>query len=209
MKRFPSEVLYLFAAACARPAAGAFLRAGPLALQARHQQPRVVALTAAAQLLADDALELPTQLQAFQDSHAFLIGILLTVVSRVIINETRYRIEKPVMDKAGEAVKTNLTPDRSAIVAGDWAKLGGCVALDLAGDVSELIPVLGEFTDVAYAPIEAGLLKALFQSNAIAGFGFVEEILPFTDIIPTFTLAWCLQTLWPTTPLARKLLPQK
>ena len=42
---------------------------------------------------------------------------------------------------------------------GDWAKLAGCVALDLAGDASELIPVLGEFTDVAYAPVEAGLLK--------------------------------------------------
>ena len=54
----------------------------------------------------------------------------------------------------------------------------------------QLIPFLGEFTDVAFAPIEAGLLKLLFQSNAIAGIGFVEEILPFTDVIPTFTLSW-------------------
>ena len=43
----------------------------------------------------------------------------------------------------------------------------------------------------------------------LAGFGFFEEILPFTDVIPTFTLTWCLSTLWPTTPLAKKLLPQK
>ena len=50
--------------------------------------------------------------------------------------------------------------------------------------------------------------QALFQSNALAGIGFVEEILPFTDIIPTFTLSWCLATLWPTTPIAQKLLPQ-
>ena len=40
---------------------------------------------------------------------------------------------------------------------------------DLAGDASELIPFLGEFTDVGFAPIEAALLKTLFQSNAIAG----------------------------------------
>ena len=38
-------------------------------------------------------------------------------------------------------------------------------------------------------------------------FGFAEEILPFTDIIPTFTISWCLATLWPTTALARRLLP--
>ena len=52
------------------------------------------------------------------------------------------------------------------------------------------------------------MLKALFQSNTIAAFGFVEEILPFTDVIPTFTLSWCLATLWPTTPLAKRLLPE-
>ena len=50
--------------------------------------------------------------------------------------------------------------------------------------------------------------QLFFNSNALAGLGFVEEILPFTDVIPTFTISWCLATLWPTTPLARKLLPQ-
>ena len=53
------------------------------------------------------------------------------------------------------------------------------------------------------------LLNLFFQSPAIAAFGFVEEILPFTDVIPTFALSWCLATLWPTTPLARRLLPEE
>uniref|UniRef100_A0A7S4EVB8 Uncharacterized protein n=2 Tax=Chrysotila carterae TaxID=13221 RepID=A0A7S4EVB8_CHRCT len=88
-----------------------------------------------------------------------------------------------------------------------WAKLPICILLDLVGDSSELVPFLGEFTDLGFAPIEAGLLKALFQSNAIASIGFVEEILPFTDVIPTFTIAWCLENIWPTTLLAQKLLP--
>ena len=61
----------------------------------------------------------------------------------------------------------------------------------------------------AYAPVEAGLIKLLFQSNALAAFGFVEEILPFTDVVPTFTISWALKNLWPTTPLARRLLPQE
>ena len=53
--------------------------------------------------------------------------------------------------------------------------------------------------------VEAALLTAFFKSPAIAAFGFAEEILPFTDIVPTFTLSWCLSTLWPTTPLASSL----
>jgi hypothetical protein len=117
-------------------------------------------------------------------------------------------VEKPIMDEAGRRVAEQLTPDQEAITPGAWAKLAGCVALDAAGDASELIPFLGEFTDVGFAPLEAGLLNLFFQSPAIAAFGFVEEILPVTDVIPTFTLSWCLATLWPTTPLARRLLPE-
>jgi len=94
------------------------------------------------------------------------------------------------------------------IQVGDWAKLGGCVAMDVAGDASELIPVLGELTDVAFAPASAGLLQLLFKSPGISAFGFAEEILPFTDVIPTFTLSWILATLFPTTPLAKTLFPK-
>ena len=68
-----------------------------------------------------------------------------------------------------------------------------------------LVPVLGEFTDVAFAPFEAGLVFFLFKSGFLGGLGFIEEILPFTDVIPTFTIGWCLQNLWPTTPAARAL----
>ncbi|KAL1504236.1 hypothetical protein AB1Y20_010645 [Prymnesium parvum] len=144
----------------------------------------------------------------WQSNHAFLSGILVAIATRLIISEIRARIEKPVMDEVGKRVKEELTPDSTQISSADWAKLAGCIALDLGGDSSELLPVLGEFTDIAYAPFEAALLKVLFKSNAIAGFGFVEEILPFTDVLPTFTLTWCLSNLFPSTPLARRLLPQ-
>ena len=71
------------------------------------------------------------------------------------------------MDEVGSRVSKQLTPDTEVITPGDWAKLAGCIALDAAGDASELLPVLGEFTDVGFAPIEAALLKALFASNSI------------------------------------------
>ena len=151
---------------------------------------------------ADDAI---AQLEQFQQSHAFLISIMVAIATRLIILEIRRQVEKPVMDKIGEKAKEQLTPDTEQIGVGAWAQLAGCVALDLAGDASELIPFLGEFTDVAYAPVEAGILYALFKSPLLGGLGFVEEILPFTDVVPTFCIGWCLQNLWPTTPIAQKM----
>ena len=139
--------------------------------------------------------------------HTFLEGVGLAIATKIAINEVRRRVEKPVMDEFGRRVASGLKPEPADVTAEGWAKLVGCLLLDLAGDASELIPGLGELTDVVYAPVEAGLLKALFASNAIAAFGFAEELLPFTDIIPTFTLSWCLANLWPTTGLAKQLVP--
>ena len=144
----------------------------------------------------------------FSDNHTFLEGVLAAVATKIAINEVRRRVEKPVMDEFGRRVASGLKPEPADVTAEGWAKLVGCLILDLAGDASELIPRLGELTDVVYAPVEAGLLKALFASNAIAAFGFAEELLPFTDIIPTFTLSWCLANLWPTTGLAKQLVPE-
>ena len=145
--------------------------------------------------------------QTFLADHKFIVGVVTAIATKLVINEVRRIVEKPIMDEFGRRVASGLKPEPADVSAEGWAKLVGCLALDLAGDASELIPGLGELTDVVYAPVEAGLLKALFASNAIAAFGFVEEILPFTDIIPTFTLSWCLANLWPTTGLAKKLVP--
>ena len=129
-------------------------------------------------------------------------GILIAIATNLIIRELRRRIEKPVIgavaSKVGEQLKPEIEPSA-------WAKLAVCIVLDLIGDASELVPVLGEATDIVWSGVDAALLKALFASDLVAAFGFAEEILPFTDIIPTFTLAWCVQELWPTTPLAKGL----
>ena len=167
--------------------------------------------SASSLLLADDAVagfDPVGAWTAFQDSHAVLLSFIAFIIYRAVIQEARMRIEKPIMDEAGRRVAENLTPDTKKLDGEAYAKLAGCILLDLAGDASELVPFLGEFTDIGFAPIEAFALKQLFKSNLIAGFGFVEEILPFTDVIPTFTLSWCLTYLWSTTPLAQKLLPK-
>lgn len=71
-----------------------------------------------------------------------------------------------------------------------------CVLLDLIGYASFSIPVLGEFSDIIWAPVSAFIFFRLFggRMGVFGGaFGFIEELLPFTDIIPTFSIAWCMR----------------
>lgn len=64
---------------------------------------------------------------------------------------------------------------------------------DLIGMLSFSIPLLGDFSDIIWAPISTVLLFVMYKGNLgkVSGvFSFIEEIIPVTDIIPTFTLTW-------------------
>ena len=68
------------------------------------------------------------------------------------------------------------------------------VLFDAVGMLSFSIPFIGEFGDVVWAPVSAMLMARLYKGTTgkVAGiFSFLEEIIPFTDIIPSFTLMWC------------------
>jgi hypothetical protein len=64
---------------------------------------------------------------------------------------------------------------------------------DAVGMLSFTIPFVGEFTDVVWAPL-AGFLMTWMYKGTLGKVGgvitFLEEILPFSDFIPTFTLTW-------------------
>lgn len=52
---------------------------------------------------------------------------------------------------------------------------------------------VGDFADVVWAPLSAWLMTRMYKGNAgkIAGIAtFIEELLPVTDVIPSFTLMW-------------------
>ncbi|MBK8609656.1 MAG: hypothetical protein IPL84_06855 [Chitinophagaceae bacterium] len=71
-----------------------------------------------------------------------------------------------------------------------------CILLDLIGMASYLIPAFGEFGDTIWAPISGFIFYILFggRFGVIGGvLNFLEEIIPFTDIIPTFTIAWFIR----------------
>jgi hypothetical protein len=67
------------------------------------------------------------------------------------------------------------------------------IVFDLIGMTSYIIPGIAEFIDIVWAPIASLLLMYMYKGNTGkigALLGFVEEILPETDFIPTFTLTW-------------------
>jgi hypothetical protein len=67
------------------------------------------------------------------------------------------------------------------------------ILLDLVGMATFLIPVLGELGDLLWAPIAGYMMSRMYKgfSGKMAGvFTFLEEIIPFTDFIPSFTLMW-------------------
>ena len=59
--------------------------------------------------------------------------------------------------------------------------------------LSYIVPVFAEPIDIVWAPISGLLLMLMYKGTVgkIAGlFGAIEELIPFTDVIPTFTITW-------------------
>ncbi len=74
-----------------------------------------------------------------------------------------------------------------------YVKLLLCLLFDAIGYLSYVVLGLGEWIDVVWAPLAAWLNYRLFKDDAGTGgaiFTFIEEALPGTDFIPSFTLTW-------------------
>ena len=78
----------------------------------------------------------------------------------------------------------------------EWANFNTLILsllFDGIGMLSYVVPIFAEVTDLVWAPISGILLVVMFKGTAgkLAGvFGFIEELLPFVDVIPTFTITW-------------------
>merc|ERR1719158_1867994 len=87
-------------------------------------------------------------------------------------------------------LKTDVCKLGEAVRADPRVLLYTCIIMDMIGMMSYLLPFIGELGDFGWAPIFAFYLNFMFGSFWITGAGFLEEIVPFTDFIPTATLAW-------------------
>ena len=64
---------------------------------------------------------------------------------------------------------------------------------DALGMASFIIPGVGEFTDLIWAPISGWLMTRMYKGRigqAAGIFNFIEELIPGLDIIPSFTIMW-------------------
>ena len=71
-----------------------------------------------------------------------------------------------------------------------------CIIMDAIGYASFAIPGLGEFSDIIWAPVSAFIFLKTFGGRLGrmgSVFNFIEEALPFTDFIPSFTIAWFIR----------------
>ncbi len=74
-----------------------------------------------------------------------------------------------------------------------YFKLICAVMIDLVGISSYVFPVVGEGGDLVWGPISGFLIYVLFPNHKrMAIGGAIEEMLPFTDFIPTAYLTWRL-----------------
>lgn len=74
--------------------------------------------------------------------------------------------------------------------------LGYCLFMDIAGMATYAIPVFGEWIDIFWAPLSAFIFYVSFggKTGKVGSIiNLIEEILPGTDFIPTFTLAYIYQ----------------
>ena len=74
--------------------------------------------------------------------------------------------------------------------------IGICIVMDLVGMISYFVPALAEISDIVWAPISALIFNKMFggRLGMIGGvLNFIEEIVPFTDVIPSFTIAWFIR----------------
>lgn len=67
------------------------------------------------------------------------------------------------------------------------------IVYDLIGMASLGIPLVGPFLDLLWAPYAAKKMVEMYpgkKGKIASAITFIEEIIPGTDFIPTFTLMW-------------------
>ena len=73
-----------------------------------------------------------------------------------------------------------------------WPKVMVSLLIDLIGSSSYLLPLVGEVFDLAWAPIQTILIMAMYDPTSpnLKYVSFFEELLPFTDIVPSATIGF-------------------
>ncbi|KAL3919455.1 MAG: hypothetical protein SGILL_003743, partial [Bacillariaceae sp.] len=111
-------------------------------------------------------------------------------------------IEHLVGSRSGQALiydtgprPTPVSVMKPILPKGMYQRLLVSLLIDLIGSASYLLPVVGEGLDLAWAPAQTILIMAMYDSTSpnLKYVSFVEEILPFTDVVPSATIGWACE----------------
>ena len=111
-------------------------------------------------------------------------------------------VEHLLGSRAGQALiydtgprPTPVSVCRQVLPTGMWSRLFLSLFIDLIGSASYLLPVVGEGLDLAWAPAQTILIMAMYDTTSpnLKYVSFIEEILPFTDIVPSATIGWACE----------------
>lgn len=111
-------------------------------------------------------------------------------------------IDQLLHSRAGQALVYDTGPRptpvsvcRQVLPQGMWSKLFLSLLIDLIGSCSYLLPVVGEGLDLAWAPIQTIFIMSMYDSTSpnLKYVSFIEEVMPFTDIVPTATIGWACE----------------
>jgi hypothetical protein len=83
-----------------------------------------------------------------------------------------------------ELKKYNAIKDRNLVLG---------ILFDIMGMLSFGLPVIGEIVDIVWAPVSGFLMMWMYKGSVGKFAGILataEELLPATDVIPSFTLTW-------------------
>lgn len=73
------------------------------------------------------------------------------------------------------------------------------IVYDAIGMLSMSIPFVGAILDILWAPYAAMKMRDMYkgkEGKIASVIVFIEEILPVTDLIPTFTIMWLYTFVW-------------
>lgn len=122
-----------------------------------------------------------------EEKAARRVKLKLNMAKRPNVNEN---IPPPTSPQSVLAEATTLA---ATVLPTDMkGKLVASLLIDAIGSSSYLLPILGEGFDLAWAPISMILVGAMYDGVMpnLKYVALAEELLPFTDIIPTATLGW-------------------
>lgn len=129
-----------------------------------------------------------------KDGRAFVGGFLHPITESILHS----RSGQTLIYETGPR-PTPVSVAKLVLPVGIWSKLTTSLLIDLIGSSSYLLPVVGEGLDLFWAPMQTVLIMAMYESTSpnLKYVSFVEEALPFTDIVPSATIGWTLQYLIP------------